>query len=141
MATVTHVDVERDHNPRQLRPALRARALARLYGALACGGIVDGVRILAATSIERARVEQSNGPDAVLFGWPTRFGLGFMLPQPGMGFGPSPNAFGHPGAGGSIGFADPDAHIGFGYTMNQMLGSLPPDPRAERLIEALYASM
>jgi CubicO group peptidase (beta-lactamase class C family) len=54
-----------------------ARALARVYGALACGGEVDGVRVLSPQSIERARTEQASGPDAVLFGWPTRYGLGF----------------------------------------------------------------
>jgi hypothetical protein len=43
--------------------------------------------------------------------------------------------------GGSIGFADPGAHIGFGYTMNQMQPGMPPDPRAIRMIDALYASL
>src|SRR5438034_710267 len=64
-----------------------ARALARVYGALACGGQVDGVQVLSSDSILRARTEQANGPDAVLFGWPTRFGLGFALPPEGTGFG------------------------------------------------------
>jgi CubicO group peptidase (beta-lactamase class C family) len=83
-----------------------ARALARVYGALASAGEVDGVRVLSPESIERARAEQANGPDAVLFGWPTRFGLGFSLPPEGAGFGSSgTTAFGCPGGGGSIGFA------------------------------------
>jgi len=119
-----------------------ARALARVYGALACGGEVDGVRVLHPDTIDRARTEHANGPDAVLFGWPTRFGLGFALPPKGIGIGSSSTtAFGHPGAGGSIGFADPDAHLGFGYTMNQIQAAIPPDPRALRLIDALYASL
>jgi CubicO group peptidase (beta-lactamase class C family) len=119
-----------------------ARALARVYGALACGGEVDGVRVLSPHSIERARAEQASGPDAVLFGLPTRFGLGFSLPPEGAGFGSSGStAFGCPGAGGSIGFADPSAHIGFGYTMNQMQPGMPPDSRALRMIDALYASL
>jgi len=118
-----------------------ARALARLYGALSCGGTVDGVHVLRPETIDRARVEQASGPDAVLFGYPTRFALGFMLPPEGRGFGPNPNVFGHPGAGGSIGMADPDAHIGFGYTMNQTQPAMPPDPRASRLIDALYAAL
>jgi CubicO group peptidase (beta-lactamase class C family) len=119
-----------------------ARALARVYGALACGGAVDGVGVLRPESVAQARSEQANGPDAVLFGWPTRFGLGFSLPPEGAGFGPSSaTAFGCPGAGGSIGFADPDARVGFGYTMNQMHAAIPPDPRAVRLIQALYASL
>jgi CubicO group peptidase (beta-lactamase class C family) len=55
--------------------------------------------------------------------------------------GPSARAFGHPGAGGSIGFADPDAHIGFGYTMNKMGPYILMDPRARALVDALYASL
>ena len=119
-----------------------ARALARTYGALACGGAVDGFQVLSPDSIERARTEQASGPDAVLFGLPTRFGLGFSLPPDNAGFGSSSTtAFGCPGAGGSIGFADPGAHIGFGYTMNQMQPGMPPDSRAIRMIDALYASL
>jgi len=119
-----------------------ARALARVYGALACDGKVDGVRVLSPESIERARAEQANGPDAVLFGLPTRFGLGFSLPPEGIGFGSSSaTAFGCPGAGGSIGFADPDAHVGFGYVMNQMHAGMTVGPRALRMIEALYRSV
>jgi CubicO group peptidase (beta-lactamase class C family) len=119
-----------------------AQALARVYGALACGGEVDGIRVLSPEAIERARTEQSSGPDPMLFGFPTRFGLGFSLPLEGTGFGPtSPSAFGCPGAGGSIGFADPEARVGFGYVMNQIQPGMPPDPRALRLIGALYASL
>lgn len=119
-----------------------ARALARVYGALACGGEAGGIRVLSLESIERARTEQASGPDAVLFGMPTRFGLGFSLPTEGTGFGSaSAAAFGCPGAGGSIGFADPGARVGFGYVMNQMQAGMPPDPRALRLIDALYASL
>jgi CubicO group peptidase (beta-lactamase class C family) len=119
-----------------------ARALARLYGALACGGDVDGIRVLSHESIERARTEQASGPDAVLFGLLTRFGLGFSLPPEDAGFGSSSaTAFGCPGAGGSIGFADPAVHLGFGYTMNQMQPGMPPDPRALRIIGALYTAL
>lgn len=119
-----------------------ARALARVYGALACGGEIDGVRVLSPASIERARTVQDMGPDAVLFGLPTRFGLGFSLPSNGVGFGAaSGSAFGCPGGGGSIGFADPEARVGFGYVMNQAQDAMPPDPRAVRLIDALYASL
>jgi CubicO group peptidase (beta-lactamase class C family) len=66
----------------------------------------------------------------------------YWRPSPGTGFGSSTAAaFGCPGAGGSIGFADPGAHIGFAYTMNQMQAGMPLDPRALRLIDALYASL
>ncbi len=117
-----------------------ARANARLYGALACGGEIDGVRVLSAASIERARVERSHGNDAIL-GVPTRFGLGFMLSEPECAFGPNDGAFGHPGMGGALGFADPAARIGFGYVTNMLGTQIHLDPRAERLIEAVYASM
>jgi CubicO group peptidase (beta-lactamase class C family) len=116
-----------------------ARDLARLYGALARGGSVDGIHVLAPESIARAAVEQSYGPDLVLQ-VPTRFGLGFMLTQERIDtrFGPSPRAFGHPGAGGSLGFADPDHRIGFGYVMNRMGPYILLDPRAIALIGAVY---
>ena len=93
-----------------------ARSLARIYGAVARGGEVDGIRILESESIDRAILPQSEGPDAVLGGLPMRFGLGFMLRSLIMPLSPNARAFGHPGAGGSIGMADPDAGVGFGYT-------------------------
>jgi CubicO group peptidase (beta-lactamase class C family) len=118
-----------------------ARALARLYGALARGGEVDGCRIVRPDAIERFWAEQSYGPDQVLMQLPTRFSMGFMLSQPGMGFGPNIKAFGHPGAGGSLGFADPVKRIGFGYTMNQMANGLLIDARASALFNAFYAAL
>ena len=118
-----------------------ARSLARMYGALARGGEVDGYRIVRPESIERFWAEQSFGPDQVLMQMPTRFSMGFMLSQPGMGFGPNRKAFGHPGAGGSLGFADPIKKVGFGYTMNQMANGLLIDSRAVALIDAFYASL
>jgi CubicO group peptidase (beta-lactamase class C family) len=117
-----------------------ARALARLYGALSCGGAIDGVRILEADAITRCHTEESDGRDEVLM-ISTRFSTGFMLSQPHDPMGPSARAFGHPGAGGSIGFADPDAHIGFGYTMNKMGPYILMDPRARALVDAMYASL
>ncbi len=119
-----------------------ARSLARVYGALANGGELQGVRVLTPQSIERCHTEQSRGPDEVLQ-ISTRFGLGFMLSQGtrDTSFGPNPRAFGHPGAGGSLGFADPDTGIGFGYVMNKMGPSIVIDARAANLIEATYASL
>ncbi len=117
-----------------------ARALARLYGALARGGELDGVRVMSKDEVAKCSIEQSNGPDAVLT-INTRFSQGFMMSQPGAELGPNAKSFGHPGAGGSLGYADPEAKIGFGYTMNKMQASLLIDPRATALIEAVYASM
>lgn len=116
-----------------------ARAIAKLYGALASGGVVGGVHVLSAESIARAAEEHSAGPDLVL-GVETRFGLGFMLPQADDPFG-GPRSFGHPGMGGSIGFADPDAKLGFGYSMNRAGTTILTDPRAQALSDAVYASL
>jgi len=119
-----------------------ARSLARVYGALSRGGDVDGVHVLDAAGIARCHEELSHGPDLVLQ-LTTRFGHGFMLPQdrPDASFGPGKRSFGHPGAGGSLGFADPDANVGFGYVMNRMGPHILVDPRATALIDAVYASL
>jgi CubicO group peptidase (beta-lactamase class C family) len=114
-----------------------ARSVARLYAALI--GEVDGVRLLRPETLARAARVESDGPDAVIL-IPTRFGAGFMLPPtlcpacPGA-------ALGHPGAGGSLGFADPAAGIGFGYVMSRMELGLTVDARAASLVEATYASL
>jgi CubicO group peptidase (beta-lactamase class C family) len=121
-----------------------ARGLARIYGALATDGRLDGKAVLSPQTIAMANTEQSRGPDAVLADQSTRFGLGFMMTQLDVehaAFGPSPRAFGHPGAGGSLGYADPDTGIGFGYVMNQMRGGLVTGPRARELIDALYSCL
>lgn len=117
-----------------------ALSLARLYGALACSGELDGVHVLSREAIARASAEQAFGKDAVL-GFPMRFGLGFMLRHDLMPLGPNDTTFGHAGAGGSIAYADPVARIGFAYVMNQMQGGTTGDPRGFRLIGALYRSL
>ena len=117
-----------------------ARSLAALYGGLATGGKVNGYRVLTEESIKRAHTEQANGPDVVL-GVVTRWGLGFALSQPAVPIGPNPRTFGHPGAGGSIGFADPDARLGFGYVMNQMGSDALIDGRAATLFNAIFAAL
>jgi CubicO group peptidase (beta-lactamase class C family) len=115
-----------------------ARALARLYGTLACGGSLDGVHVLAPATIEQASAEQADGPDALL-PLHTRFALGFMLSTPTEKMGPNPRTFGHGGMGGSLAFADPEARLGFGYVMNEMHAGLwLIDPRPRQLIDVLY---
>jgi CubicO group peptidase (beta-lactamase class C family) len=118
-----------------------ARSLARIYGALACGGAVDGVQILEPETIVRARTEQVSGPDATLGQLPMRYGLGYMLRSDFMPLSPSPNAFGHPGAGGSIGVADPDAGVGFGYVMNKMQMGLVGGPTAFAVLKAFFEAL
>jgi CubicO group peptidase (beta-lactamase class C family) len=117
-----------------------ARAVARIYSALAGGGVVDGVRLLEAQTVALATREVSSGQDAVL-GRPSRFGLGFQLTQPERPMGPSLNSFGHFGAGGSLGFADPDDALAFAYTTSQGEGPRWQNPRNRGLVDALYSSL
>ena len=114
-----------------------ARGLARFYASLI--GEVDGVRVLKPETVELARTEQSSGPDEILKKI-TRFGLGFMLDGPDVPY-LSAGSFGHDGAGGSMGFADPESGIAFGYVMNKMNGNINADPRAEALIRAVRDSL
>ena len=116
-----------------------ARGVARIYSALATPGGVDGVRLLREETLTAAIAEASSGPDAVLVR-PSRFGLGFQLTQPERPLGPNPRAFGHFGAGGSLGFADPDARLAFGYTMNKS-GPRWQNPANRALIEAVYGAL
>ena len=71
---------------------------------------------------------------------PSRFGLGFQLTQPERLIGPGHATFGHFGAGGSLGFADPGSGIAFGYVMNQM-GPRWQNPRTRALVDAVYESL
>ena len=118
-----------------------ARSLARIYGALSMGGEVDGVRILESESIHRAITVQAEGPDAVLGGLPMRFGQGFMLRSMIMPLSPSPRSFGHPGAGGSLGMADPDQGVGFGYTPNKMQMGLVGGAGAFAMLKAFFEAL
>jgi CubicO group peptidase (beta-lactamase class C family) len=137
-----------DHNSPQFRaaeiPAINgqgnARALATIYGALA-NAEDNGGSVLTPKTRDLARSEQAHGIDRVME-LPMRMGLGFwlgQLDQPNMAFGPNPEAFGHPGAGGSLGFADPEAGIAFGYTPNRLGTDLRVDARPQALIDTLYA--
>ncbi|HVM52838.1 MAG TPA: serine hydrolase domain-containing protein [Acidimicrobiales bacterium] len=116
-----------------------ARSLSRLYASLVGDG-VDGIRTLAPETVARATEPQDDFNDSVLMQLPTRFGLGFMLSSPFSPFG-GPQRFGHPGAGGSVGFADPEKHLAFGYVMNKMQQNLSGDPRTVTLIEQAYAAL
>ena len=118
-----------------------ARSLARLYGALAAGGAIDGVRLVSEGSVLAHTTEHVAGLDEVLL-VPMRYALGYWRPSPPAAvFGPNDEAFGHNGMGGVLGFADPAAGVGFGYVMNQMLPGIAADPRAGALTAALYESL
>ena len=112
-----------------------AAALARIYAATLAP--VDGVHLLSESTRNRARttVTPENEPDACLV-MPSTFGMGFMTTgfmSPYMG----PGCYGHPGAGGSVAFASPEADIAFAYVMNQMDNNLANDPRTVSLTDAI----
>ncbi|MFD3720640.1 serine hydrolase domain-containing protein [Streptomyces sp. NPDC058674] len=115
-----------------------ARALAGLYAAL-LDDTEDGGRLFTPQTTALAGTELSAGPDRVLV-VNTRFGPGYMLHGPASPL-LSPASFGHPGRGGSLAFADPEAGIGFGYVTNALAPSVTADPRAQALVRALGASL
>ncbi len=118
-----------------------ARAVARLYGAVARGGEVDGVRIMSAAAVERMITEQHNMTE-IMQNRPYHQALGVLLNTESAVFmGPNRRAFGHHGIGGSLGMGDPDAKLGVSYSINRMHARGDNGPRARRLIEAVYACL
>ncbi|MFF5366525.1 serine hydrolase domain-containing protein [Streptomyces sp. NPDC013187] len=113
-----------------------ARALARMYASLI--GEVDGVRLLAPGTLSSATEEQVSGVDQVMI-TPSRFSSGYMLPTVANTMA-GPHSFGHTGRGGSLGFADSEHGVAFGYVMNHIIGG-PDDVRATSLVEALRKSL
>lgn len=120
-----------------------AASLGKWYAMLACGGEMEGRRYVSEATIASMSATLSNGPDAVLL-QPTAFSAGFMQDPVGPEgkirhlFGPSTRAFGHPGAGGSHAFADPENGLAFAYVMNQMELGIFPNAKSLLLVEALY---
>lgn len=113
-----------------------ARAVARLYTALAAGGALDGIALIGSDLLAEATSPQSEGWCPALERDVT-FGLGFQPTRPDRSFGPNPGSFGHFGTGGAVGFADPRACVGFGYVMNAVRPRWQ-SPRNRALIDALY---
>jgi CubicO group peptidase (beta-lactamase class C family) len=105
-----------------------ARSVARVHAALACGGEVDGVRLLSAPGVERVLEEQINGTDAVL-GIPMRFGMGFGLMSDLTPLSPHERSFFWGGWGGSLAVIDLDAQVSVAYVMNRMGDGLAGDLR------------
>ena len=117
-----------------------ARAIARAYSVFAGSGRELGLRpetlaLLAAPAVAPAR----GFHDECLKG-KVEFSLGFMKPSVAWPFG-NPASFGSPGAGGSLGFADPVAGIGYAYVTSRMGKSLTGDPRDVALRNALYSTL
>ncbi|MDQ6654854.1 MAG: beta-lactamase family protein [Verrucomicrobiota bacterium] len=119
-----------------------AASLAKFYAMLANGGMLAGQQFFRPETLAQMTTTLASGRDRV-FQIPTAFSAGFMKDPPGAEpriFGPSADAFGHPGAGGSQAFADPANGISFAYVMNQMEQSLLPNEKSLRLIDAVYRS-
>jgi CubicO group peptidase (beta-lactamase class C family) len=104
-----------------------ARALAKMYAALANGGEIDGIRLVSRERVELMSTVQVDTPDRVIF-MPIRKSIGFFNGGKTMGqhgaTGPRETAFGHPGAGGSIAFADPEVNLSIAVTINKMMSTL-----------------
>lgn len=113
-----------------------ARSMARLYGALARGGSLDGVQVLSYDALQLAQNETVRDKDMIT-GMEMRFSAGFEMNCPPVTpMGPGPSCFGYIGAGGSYAFADPDQKLGFGYSHNVMHGGVGPGPCGLPLVEA-----
>lgn len=125
-----------------------ARGLAGMYAPLANGGALGKARLVGADTLKRmARPAMATHLDATLM-IPTRFSLGYMksmdnraLGQEGASCILSEPAFGHVGAGGSIGFADPECAMSFGYTMNKMGQGILLNARGQSLVDAAYQAL
>jgi CubicO group peptidase (beta-lactamase class C family) len=115
-----------------------ARAIARAYDAFAKSGGQLGLRAETVDALSAPAVPSTHGFHDECLKGDVRFSLGFMKPSPTWPFG-GENSFGSPGAGGSLGFADPDAAIAYGYVTSQMGTTLTGDPRDVALRDALYA--
>ncbi|KAA0930782.1 serine hydrolase domain-containing protein [Streptomyces apricus] len=137
--------------PDQNDPAYRAAALPATNGIATADGLArfyasligevegGGARLFTPQTLSAARTEESAGPDRVLV-VNTRFGLGYMLHGSASPF-LSPGSFGHPGRGGSLGFADPESATAFAYVTNGFRKTVTADPRAQALVRAVRGAV
>ena len=118
-----------------------ARAVAKAYGAFAAGGKDLGVRPETIAELSAPAPPPPAGSRDEVLKTDTSYSLGFFKPSAAFRFGTDEGAFGTPGAGGSFGFADPTAGVGFAYAPNRMGFHVWDDPRERALREALYACL
>ena len=118
-----------------------ARALAKFYSMLANGGEYNGKRFVSRRILSLMEESLVSGEDKVLC-LGNAFSAGFMKGRNDLNrrriFGNSIHAFGHPGAGGSHAFADPENRIAFAYTMNQMNYGVLPGPKVLDMLDVIY---
>ncbi len=136
LSEVNRLDVLRLEFP-SMNGVGEARAIAKVYGSLATGGAELSITN---NTLDELQADVAASRDEI-FRLDSAFTMGFMKPFPILPFGSSGRAYGHTGMGGSFGFADPDAGVGYAYTMNQGGYSLPTDPRELALRQAVYDCM
>jgi CubicO group peptidase (beta-lactamase class C family) len=117
-----------------------ARSVARVHSALACGGTVDGVKIMSAAGVARALEEQTRGTDLVL-GAPIVFGMGFGINDAAFPISPNARAFFWGGWGGSLAIIDLDARVSIAYVMNRMEADLLGDRRGGMVALSVYQAL
>jgi CubicO group peptidase (beta-lactamase class C family) len=115
-----------------------ARAIATAYGAFTDSGGPLGLRTETLDALAAPATPARSGDYDEFFHGSASFSLGFMKPNESIDFG-SPAAFGAPGAGGSMGFADPALQLGYGYVTDKASMELQGDPRDLALRHALTA--
>lgn len=116
-----------------------AASIAALYDAYAHGGAVAGTPLMPARAFDALTRARVSGPDLVL-NMSTSFGAGIMRNSHGL-FGPDPETVGHCGWGGSMAIADRDRRLTCAYVMNKQSNVLVGDPRAVRLVNAVYGCL
>jgi CubicO group peptidase (beta-lactamase class C family) len=116
----------------------RVSSIARAYAAFATSGAEVGLAPRTLEELRRPAVPPIGGDHDLVLRVPTAYSLGFVKPSRDFRFGSGPSAFGHPGAGGSFAFADPERQVGFAYAPNRLGYHLRDDPREKALRDALY---
>jgi CubicO group peptidase (beta-lactamase class C family) len=116
----------------------QVRSIARAYSDLAAGGASLGLSAEVFEELTAPPRPPSGNPRDLVLWVPAAYSLGFVRPTGDFLFGRGLRSLGHPGAGGSFGFADPDADVGFAYAPNRLGHHLRDDPREKALRDALY---
>jgi CubicO group peptidase (beta-lactamase class C family) len=115
-----------------------ARSIARVYGDLATGAEALGIGAPTLAELSAPPRPPSGSRRDLVLMVETAYSLGYIRPSSLFRFGSDERAFGHPGAGGSFGFADPAAGVGFAYAPNRLGPHLRDDPREKAVRDALY---
>ncbi len=116
----------------------QVRSIAHAYSAFATGGSELGITSRTLEALTAPPVLPTLGTYDEMLRLEVTYSLGFTRPGKWLDFGTSGKAFGTPGAGGSFGFGDPDAGVGYAYAPNRMGLYLFDDPREKALRDAFY---